>query len=83
MATKETKAEEREVNETIESKDLTGQRFGRLSVVERVPLDHPLSAGQRPAWLCKCDCGREIIVLQKSLLSCASASCGCAAMRMI
>lgn len=32
--------------------DLTGQRFGRLVVIERAP-----NRGQKTFWLCQCDCG--------------------------
>lgn len=46
-------------------KDLTGQVFGRLTVLER--------AGSNPrgraTWKCKCDCGNETTVLGNNLLS--------------
>ena len=48
------------------TKDLAGQRFGKLSVVE--------SAGRtqekrpKPLWLCQCDCGRREVVQQKQLI---------------
>lgn len=57
--------------------DMTGQRFGRLTVIKRVPLERPLSNGQRSGWLCKCDCGRETVVQRKELLSGDTQSCGC------
>lgn len=53
--------------------DLTGKRFGRLTVVERVP---DLKPG-RPRWLCICDCGNSAIVDSTSLNSGHTASCGC------
>ena len=34
--------------------DLTGKRFGRLTVVKKL-----LSQNNRSVWLCKCDCGNE------------------------
>nr|DAN76499.1 MAG TPA: Acetone carboxylase alpha subunit [Caudoviricetes sp.] len=34
--------------------DLTGQRFGRLTVIR---YDHSEHDGAH--WLCKCDCGKE------------------------
>lgn len=34
--------------------DLTGQRFGRLVVIERAEND----SGGHTRWTCKCDCGK-------------------------
>lgn len=54
--------------------DLTGQRFGRLVVVERlVERSNYLS----PYWVCKCDCGNEARVLIGNLRNGNSTSCGC------
>lgn len=53
--------------------DLTGQRFGRLTVIERVE-NAPNRARQ---WLCLCDCGKETIVVSSSLNSGRTRSCGC------
>ena len=54
--------------------DITGQRFGRLIVIERrgSMYDKPVSA-----WLCKCDCGNEKIVSLIHLRNGATKSCGC------
>lgn len=39
--------------------DLTGQKFGKLTVIKRLP-DHYTSGGNKVhKWLCKCDCGRD------------------------
>ena len=39
--------------------DLTGKRFGRLTVLYRLP-DHVTPSGQKQRmWCCKCDCGNE------------------------
>ena len=54
-------------------KDLTGQRFGRLVVVER----NSERIKNRIAWKCKCDCGGEKIVVSAYLLSGHTKSCGC------
>lgn len=54
--------------------DLTGQRFGRLTVIERV-ASRPGSTNAR--WLCKCDCGNETTVLGTTLRRGESTSCGC------
>ncbi len=57
--------------------DLTGQRFGRLWVVGLAPLPMPDSGGTKQGWLCKCDCGNEVIVRARSLKSGDTRSCGC------
>ena len=53
--------------------DLTGQRFGRLKVIKREP---GLKFGYA-LWLCICDCGTEIILPSRSLISGNTKSCGC------
>ena len=53
--------------------DLTGQRFGRLTVIERAENS---SAGQA-RWRCQCNCGRESIVAGQALRSGVVVSCGC------
>ena len=57
--------------------DLTGQRFGRLTVVERVENYIEKSGTTRVQWLCQCDCGNFIKVIGKSLKSGSTKSCGC------
>lgn len=55
-------------------KDLTGQKFGKLTVIKRAPNNK----NNRAQWYCNCDCGKEnIIVLSNSLLSGRTLSCGC------
>lgn len=56
--------------------DLLGQQFGRLRVIA--------SAGQpknrvatKARWLCRCECGKEIITRTDSLRIGRSTSCGC------
>lgn len=53
-------------------KDLIGQRFGMLTVIERAE-----NIGGRAAWLCKCDCGGEKIVRSSNLQKGNTQSCGC------
>ena len=60
-------------------KDLTGQRFGRLTVVERAE-DYVSPKGRRNVqWVCKCDCEENgrIIVSGCSLTRGLTKSCGC------
>ena len=58
--------------------DLTGQRFGRLVVQKLVDLDKPTRNGITHGWLCKCDCGNEVVCTSKQLNSGKKTSCGCA-----
>ena len=53
--------------------DITGQRFGRLTAVERVGLDKSKHA----LWKCLCDCGNYTIVGSNSLKAGNTKSCGC------
>ena len=54
--------------------DLTGKRFGYLTVVRRAKEN--TKAG-KVKWICKCDCGNESISTGRNLLSGNSTSCGC------
>lgn len=54
-------------------KDLTGKKFGMLTVI----LLHGRDNGGRALWLCKCDCGDSAIVEGHNLQCGHSASCGC------
>lgn len=53
--------------------DLTGQRFGRLVVIERSAN----SKSGKAKWLCKCDCGNDIVVFATNLVRGLTHSCGC------
>jgi hypothetical protein len=56
--------------------DLTGQRFGRLVVIERV--EKPENIKNRSTyWLCECDCGKKIITKSIRLKNEKTKSCGC------
>lgn len=54
-------------------KDLLGQRFGRLTVIERVESDSNGNA----YWKCKCDCGNYCTVRSYLLTRQIVVSCGC------
>lgn len=54
-----------------EFKDLTGQRFGRLVVVQLDKIDGI------NYWLCICDCGKSNTVYSSNLIRGATNSCGC------
>lgn len=53
--------------------NLEGQRFTRLTVLRRVENN---KKGQS-RWLCKCDCGKEVVVAGHYLKSGNTKSCGC------
>jgi hypothetical protein len=53
-------------------KDLSGQKFGRLTVIER----HGTSSNP-VMWKCECDCGTEKPVAYKHLKYGGTISCGC------
>lgn len=52
--------------------NLTGQRFGRLLVVELSKIK-----GAQTYWLCQCDCGGSLITSRGSLRGGRTRSCGC------
>lgn len=53
--------------------DLTGKKFGMLTVIKRAENN---KAGGT-VWLCKCDCGNEREVVRGNLKSGNTKSCGC------
>lgn len=53
------------------------QKFGKLTVIERVEPPKHLKDKKSIYLLCKCDCGGEKVVRKSSLLSGATISCGC------
>lgn len=53
--------------------DLTGMRFGRLTVIERNGKNKCGDA----RWLCKCDCGNTTSVIGSKLRTGWTKSCGC------
>jgi hypothetical protein len=55
-------------------KDLTSVRFGRLTVLG---LTERVEDNRHKVWSARCDCGNEILVRAKSLVSGNTRSCGC------
>jgi hypothetical protein len=54
-------------------KDLTGQRFGKLTVI-----NHTNERSNRSVmWVCQCDCGNMASVSSKNLSTGTTQSCGC------
>lgn len=52
--------------------DITGQRFGRLVVLEKAE-----KRGKNWFWRCKCDCGQEKLIDGRNLRGGYTKSCGC------
>ena len=53
--------------------DMTGQKFGKLTVLERADNDKFGKA----QWLCECECGNKKIIAGASLRRGLTVSCGC------
>ena len=57
--------------------DLTGKKFGKLTVLKRVG-DYISPKGQhKTQWMCICDCGNKIIATGNNLIKKNTTSCGC------
>lgn len=55
-------------------RELTGQRFGRLTALERAPK---ATNNHHAQWRCRCDCGTDITVPSDKLTIGNTQSCGC------
>lgn len=61
-------------------KDLTGQRFGHLVVIEQdfnYVYEHNIKNKNAVYWKCQCDCGNIKSIFRSNLTSGATNSCGC------
>ena len=54
--------------------DITGMKFGRLTVIERAPSE---GHGAHAKWKCICDCGKTTITTGRDLINGHTVSCGC------
>lgn len=52
---------------------IPGETFGRWTVIG----ESAVNEGSKQKWLCRCECGTERYVLERSLLYGGSTSCGC------
>ena len=53
--------------------DRTGQVFGKLTVIEQAGRDKL----KKVLWRCRCECGKETVVVSGSLVTGNTTSCGC------
>lgn len=58
--------------------DLTGKRFGSLTVAKQGPTKISKTGRKQICWDCVCDCGNEVTVQANNLKSGHTISCGCA-----
>lgn len=64
----------------MDNNDIVGKKYGRLTVISFSHLkisSCPNSKAYMKYYLCKCDCGKEKIVIRGNLLSGKTLSCGC------
>ena len=52
--------------------EIPNMKFGKLKPIKMMNF-----GSGRTTWLCKCDCGKELEVSQKSLTTGNTKSCGC------
>lgn len=64
----------KEMLRKTKTKNLIGQRFGKLVAVELLPESNKFNRRQ---YKCQCDCGNEIIVPSSCLTTNHTSSCGC------
>ena len=57
------------------TKDLTGERYGRLLVLKRDFTK--CNKSRHTFWICKCDCGETVSINETSLQNGDTKSCGC------
>ena len=63
----------RDIVKTIFTKDITGQKFGKLTAIS----PEYQNASKTYVWKCKCDCGSYVFVSVSSLLNGTKVHCGC------
>lgn len=68
---------ERRLKEVNSMGDLISRRFGKLVVIERSGTHTSPCGTKRALYLCKCDCGNEVVVQSINLTSGNTTSCGC------
>ncbi len=65
---------QRRYNKYMKTEDITGQKFGYLTVLEYAGSGEK---HRQAMWKCKCDCGTEIVVIGAHLKSGHTKSCRC------
>ena len=57
--------------------DLTGRKFGRLTVIKRADDYIQPNGNHKTQWLCRCDCGKEVVLCATTFKTGNTQSCGC------
>lgn len=57
--------------------DLTGKKFGKLTVISRAENRVSKNGKKQAVWHCRCECGNEKDILASNLTRGLSKSCGC------
>lgn len=60
-----------EITHQLNFKDITGQKFGKLT-----PMEYFVE-NSKTYWRCRCECGNECIVSRNNLINLHTQSCGC------
>ena len=67
--------------DTYRYKDLTGCKFGDLTVIREADENYIRNINGKECperkWVCQCDCGKVVEVMQTNLTNGRSTSCGC------
>ena len=71
-ATKSCGCYQKDRSSEVNTVDIKGQKFGRLTVLRRMK-----SKSNSARWLCRCECGEYAIVMGRNLRSGHTRSCGC------
>lgn len=53
--------------------DMTGEKYGKLTILAFLGRDK----WRNSRWLCKCECGNDIIVIRPNLIQRPDINCGC------
>lgn len=61
----------------IRGKDLTGRRFGKLTVIKEDGFIKKKDGRRARLWLCQCDCGNTCSIQHQYLTGGDTSSCGC------
>lgn len=61
----------------MKKRDITGKKFGKLTVLEPTATHIKPSGQTTSMWKCICDCGKETVVSLSELTSGGTKSCGC------
>lgn len=66
-----------EVISSLKLDDLRGQRFGKLTVIDRAENIYHPNGSYSVVWNCRCDCGGYVKVQSGNLKNGHTTSCGC------